>query len=136
MRECLRYPSKQTFSRVIGLSNRPLSREAAHVPDDPRLEIHSGLDLTDGNQTNEKLGSIPNIGDVTHVYFVGEFRPTSGLGSRIDIMTSLIVYTGHGGDPKEIVKLNAAIVDNTLIALNKLCLKIEFFVLQTGGKVS
>lgn len=71
MRECLSYPSKDTFSRVIGLTNRPLSKEAACVPDDPRLEIHTGLDLTNEDQTKQKLESIDNIGDVTHVYFVG-----------------------------------------------------------------
>ncbi|RSL43304.1 hypothetical protein CEP51_016379 [Fusarium floridanum] len=107
MRECLSFPSTETFSRVIGLSHRPLSKEAAHLPNDPRLELHSGLDLTNRDQTKEKLGSVPGIDDVTHVYFVA--------------------YTGHGGSPKDVVNVNATIVDNALIALNELCPKMEFF---------
>ncbi|KAL2688931.1 hypothetical protein Neosp_002981 [[Neocosmospora] mangrovei] len=107
---------KETFSRVIGLSHRPLSKEAARLPNDPRLELHNRLDLTNRDQTKEKLGSVPGIGNVTHVYFVA--------------------YTGHGGSPKDVVNVNATIVDNALIALNELCPKMEFFVLQTGGKAS
>ncbi|KAH6981575.1 hypothetical protein BKA56DRAFT_484856 [Ilyonectria sp. MPI-CAGE-AT-0026] len=96
MRECLSYGTKHTFSRVIGLSNRPLSREATGIPDDPRLAIHTGLDLTDQYSTYQKLETIPNIRDVTHVYF------------------------------RDVVEVNSAIVDNALVAVNKLCPNLRF----------
>ncbi|KAL6409129.1 hypothetical protein AUP68_05499 [Ilyonectria robusta] len=115
MRECLSHGTKHTFSRVIGLSNRPLSREATGIPDDPRLAIHTGLDLTNQSSTCQKLETIPNIRDVTHVYFVA--------------------YTGHGGSKRDVVEVNSAIVDNALVAVNKLCPKLRFVTLQTGGKV-
>ncbi|KAH7018768.1 hypothetical protein EDB80DRAFT_699362 [Ilyonectria destructans] len=114
MRECLSYRTKHTFSRVIGLSNRPLSREAACIPDDARLAIHTGLDLTNQSSTCQKLETIPDIRDVTHVYFVA--------------------YTGHGGSERDVVEVNSAIVDNALVAVNKLCSKLRFVTLQTGGK--
>ncbi|KAF3069710.1 3-oxo-Delta(4,5)-steroid 5-beta-reductase [Daldinia childiae] len=114
MRECLSYPSKNTFSRVLGLSNRPLSRETAYLPDDPRLEIYTGIDLLDKDQTRQTLETIPAIGEVTHVYFVA--------------------YTGHGRTAEELVRLNSALVDHALLALKKLCPRMKFFTLQTGGK--
>lgn len=71
MREALTYPSKTTFSRVIGLTNRPLSKEDANIGDDSRLEIVNGLNLSDEVQTLERLKSIDGIDTVTHCYFAG-----------------------------------------------------------------
>lgn len=124
MRECLSYPSKGTFSRVLGLSNRPLSREAANLPDDPRLEIHTGIDLLDKDQTRQTLETIPAINEVTHVYFIGRWQ------------LHTVAYTGQGRTAEELVRLNSAIIDHALLALKKLCPKMKFFTLQTGGKVS
>ncbi|KAI0534958.1 hypothetical protein GGR58DRAFT_519771 [Xylaria digitata] len=114
MRECLSYPLQDTFARVIALTKRPLSKRAACVPDDPRLEIQNGLDLTNEDQVEPKLKSIEGISDVTHIYFVA--------------------YTGHGSSAEELVRVNAEIIDNALKAIDKLCPKLKFFVLQTGGK--
>ncbi|KAK2767162.1 hypothetical protein CKAH01_15354 [Colletotrichum kahawae] len=114
MRECLNYPSANTFERVIGLSKRPLTKETARLPEDPKLEIHTGLDLTDAELALQRLEDIPNIADVTHVYFVA--------------------YTGHGTSPENLVEVNSAIVDNALVAVNILCPNVKFVSLQTGGK--
>jgi len=71
MRQCLTYPSPSFFTRIIGLTNRHLSKEDAHLPHEPRIELYSGMDLSRGVKVEKKLGSVPGIADVTHVYFAG-----------------------------------------------------------------
>jgi hypothetical protein len=70
LRECLTYPTKDTFSRVIGLTNRPLNARDAMLPDDSRWELHSGMDLTkDVEDVVRLLKGIEGIEKTTHVYF-------------------------------------------------------------------
>jgi hypothetical protein len=70
----LSYPSSTTFSRVVGLTNRPMDLANSQLPiDDARLELYSGLNLR-GEQPGviEYLkATVPNIQDVTHVYYLG-----------------------------------------------------------------
>lgn len=66
------YPSKDAFSRITAMVNRPLTREMALWPDDPRLQIVSGIDLLKGNQDElEKQikAKVKDINTVTQVYF-------------------------------------------------------------------
>ncbi|KAF5502419.1 Short chain dehydrogenase sirR [Colletotrichum aenigma] len=114
MRECLNYPSTKVFMRVIGLCKRPLAKEIARLPEDPRLEMHTGLDLTNTELALRRLAVIADVAAVTHVYFV--------------------TYTGHGTTPENLVDVNSVIVDNALKAVNVLCPNISFVSLQTGGK--
>ncbi|KAL4871584.1 hypothetical protein BDV12DRAFT_183687 [Aspergillus spectabilis] len=44
--QCLQYPTPSTFRRLTSLCKRPLSKTDAHLPDDPRLDLVSGIDLT------------------------------------------------------------------------------------------
>ena len=70
------YPSKDTFSKVSALVNRPLTREMALWPDDPRLQIISGIDLLKGSQEeleNTIKEKVPDVDTVTQVYFYGQF---------------------------------------------------------------
>ena len=77
LRECLIYPSPTTFSRIIGLTNRPLKREDMLLPTDQathsdRWQLYAGMDLSRGvDVATEKLGSVEGIGEVTHVFFAG-----------------------------------------------------------------
>lgn len=75
MQNLLTYPSPTTFRRIIGLTNRPLSKAEADFPeDDGRLELYSGIDLrqdSDGVRT-QLAGTIPRLEEVTHVYYCGE----------------------------------------------------------------
>ncbi len=69
------YPEKGTWSRVTALTNRPLDRKTTLWPDDPRLNLVSGVDLLAGSQ--EELDEtmkrkIPEVHTVTHVYYYGE----------------------------------------------------------------
>jgi hypothetical protein len=72
VQEALTYPSPTTFDKVIGLTNRPLTKSEALLPDDERLELYSGVDLSSGASTVENaLKRIHGIQGVTHVYFAG-----------------------------------------------------------------
>lgn len=66
------YPSKDAFSKVTAMVNRPLTREMALWPEDPRLQIVSGVDLVKGTQ--EELEAqikekVKDVETVTQVYF-------------------------------------------------------------------
>jgi hypothetical protein len=71
--QALQYPVPQAFKRVIALTNRPLTKKDAYLPDDSRLDIYSGIDLASGvEDAINSLAKVPGIGDVTHVYFAGK----------------------------------------------------------------
>jgi hypothetical protein len=73
VQEALQYPSPATFDKVIGLTNRPLTKSDALLPEDERLELHSGVDLRSGvSQVEASLRQIDGIEGVTHVYFSGK----------------------------------------------------------------
>ena len=71
MRECLNYPTPTTFSRIIGLTNRPCQKENALLPNDSRIELYSGFDLSKKDEVEQKLRAIKGIEKVTYVYFAG-----------------------------------------------------------------
>ena len=116
VQELLKYPTASTFSRVIGLTNRPLSAKDAGLPDDGRIELYSGLDLTDAAKTRSLLQQIRDIEKTTHVYFAS--------------------YVGHGSDRMHLKKVNCEILANAVEACESFCPQMQFFTLQTGGKVS
>jgi len=79
-RTTLEYPTPTTFSRVIGLTNRPLSLEDSQLPPDPRLSLKSGVDLSgDVEAVVKALANIKGIEEITHVYFTGEANETLSL---------------------------------------------------------
>jgi hypothetical protein len=71
----LSYPTSTTFSRVIALTHRPRTVEQTGLPQDPRLELHSGIDLRSNLQDvkEQMKGKIPRLNEVTHVYYLGGF---------------------------------------------------------------
>jgi hypothetical protein len=74
VKSALEYPTPTTFSRVIGLTNRPLSLKDSFLPPDPRLSLKSGIDLSgDVESIVKALKEIDNVEKTTHVYFTGEF---------------------------------------------------------------
>lgn len=73
----LTYPTKETFARVVALTNRPLSREDSKFPEDSRLVLQSGVDLSgDHDSIVRALRLVDGISNVTHVYFTGEATRT------------------------------------------------------------
>jgi hypothetical protein len=70
------YPTKQSFSRITALTNRPLSPESSQWPQSDLLQVVSGLDLLtnkgqDGFEAEMK-SKIRGIETVSHVFFFGE----------------------------------------------------------------
>lgn len=140
MRECLSHPStnaSNTFSRVIGLTNRPLSNEASLLnAADKRWELHSGMDLEqDVDAVAEKLKAIQDIDQVTHVYFTCEiYAPLFfgyEAGANIQCPTA---YTAHGKDYQTLKRANVTILHNAVKAVEITCPNFQFWTLQTGGK--
>ncbi|KAK5114337.1 hypothetical protein LTR62_002589 [Meristemomyces frigidus] len=114
LKQLLTYPTPTTFSRVIGVTNRPLKKEVALLPDDARIELYSDLDLTDRNKTLFSIQHIQGIEYTTHVYFAA--------------------YSGHGSDYQELKRINTEILTNALGTCELCCPNMLFFTLQTGGK--
>lgn len=67
------YPTPTTFARITGTTNRPFTLEQAHIPQDPRLQIASGIDFTKSVDTVAKAlkDKIPDIASVSHVFYTG-----------------------------------------------------------------
>lgn len=79
-KNALSYPTPTTFSRVISLTNRPKTVEESGLPKDPRLELYSGVNLrTDLGNVIGLLQGIPNLDEVTHVYYLGKLRLTTNI---------------------------------------------------------
>ncbi len=86
------------------------------LPSDDRVELVSGLDLTDREKALEHLQNINGVDKTTHVYFSA--------------------YAGHNTDFQELKKVNSALLDNAIDALERCCPTMQYITLQTGGKVS
>lgn len=75
MHNLLIYPSPNTFRRIIGLTNRPLSKAEGDFPDDDtRIELYSGIDLRQELEgvTTRLTNTVPMVEEVTHVYYCGK----------------------------------------------------------------
>jgi hypothetical protein len=85
VKTALEYPTPTTFSRVIGLTNRPLSLEDSFLPKDSRLSLKSGIDLSGDIESIVKdLKAIEGIRATTHVYFTGELVGFGKISGRTD----------------------------------------------------
>lgn len=70
----LSYPSANTFSRIIALTNRPRLLSECRLPHDPRLELYSGVNLRGSlEKVLAEMGAVPNLNKVTHMYYCGMF---------------------------------------------------------------
>jgi hypothetical protein len=57
----------------VGLTSRPLGLKDSGFPSDPRLQLYSGLDLSQDAETiTQCLKKIERIDEITHVYFAGK----------------------------------------------------------------
>jgi hypothetical protein len=73
VQEALTYPTPTTFDKVIGLTNRPLTKAEALLPEDERMVLYSGINLSAGVEAVQaSLSQIEGIGGVSHVYFGGK----------------------------------------------------------------
>lgn len=90
----LSYPTTNTFTRVVGLTSRPLSLADSGFSADPRLQLYSGLDLSkDADSITRYLKKIPDIEKITHVYFAGK---TMNL-LKINMLMLISIYSPSMG---------------------------------------
>lgn len=115
LNQALTYPTPTTFSRITGLTNRPLTLEDACLPPDPRLHLASGVDLTSSvsNVVSALKAKIPDVESTTHVFF-----------------TAYIA----AGDFQATKQINTSILDVAVRAVEQLAPNLETVILQTGGK--
>jgi len=112
----LSYPNPTTFSRVVGLTNRPLSSSVARLPNDERLELYSEINLLEREKSLLQLQHVPGIQQVTHVYYAA--------------------YAGHGESFEELKRINNELLTNAIGGVEICCPALQFVTLNTGGKVS
>lgn len=72
--QLLSYPAEQVFASITGLTNRPLSVKDALLPNDERISLVSGVDLSGTPESViESLSTkVPHIKDITTAFFYGK----------------------------------------------------------------
>jgi len=111
------YPKPNIWEKIHALTNRPLSQSQSQWPNDPRLNIVSGIDLLQGSQEElekEIKDNVQGIEHVTHMYY--------------------LAYKA-GTDIQKELEEAVAMFKRATIAVDKLSPKLEFVVLQTGAKM-
>ncbi|KAK5098625.1 hypothetical protein LTR70_002513 [Exophiala xenobiotica] len=111
------YPNKGVWDKVHALTNRPLSQEASAWPNDPKLNIVSGIDLLKGSQEDleqELKSKVESVDKVTHVYY--------------------LAYKADTDVQKELEDA-VAMFKRSTTAMDHLSPVLEFVVLQTGAKM-
>ncbi len=126
------------FKKVIGLTSRPLSIKESALPEDAKLELHGGLDLTQ------------QLDDVTR--FLSEIealetRPTFTLQvffscydqcstDSTDFRGQAYIHGAFGATDSEArTKINVTILRNAVLAVERLAPNLQFWTLQSGAKV-
>lgn len=73
LNEITSYPTSTAFAKITGLSNRPLTLEQAYLPQDPRLSLVNGVDLT--KSVDEVVlmlkDKVEEAHTISHVFFTG-----------------------------------------------------------------
>lgn len=73
LNEITTYPTPTTFAKVTGLSNRPLTIEQAYLPQDTRLKLINGVDLTKPVREVVQMlrEKIEDAQTISHIFFTG-----------------------------------------------------------------
>jgi hypothetical protein len=111
------YPEKNTWKRAHALFNRTLSHSQTQWPEDPRLNMVSGIDLLAHNQESlekDLVKKIPDISEVTHVYYLAY---KAGMDIQKEMDDAVAMFS------------------KAVKAVDKLCPALEFVVLQIGSKI-
>ncbi|RMZ37398.1 sirQ protein [Aspergillus flavus] len=115
LNQCLSYPTTSSFRRVVGLCNRPLSKKDAYLPDDPRLDIVSRIDLTQSvsSVTDQLKAKVHDVESVEVVLFCA-YIEAHDFESRREV--------------------NARLLRTAIQAISGIAPNLESVILQTGGK--
>lgn len=73
LNEITTYPTPTTFAKVTGLSNRPLTIEQAYLPQDSRLRLINGVDLTKPVPEVVQIlrEKVEDAQTISHIFFTG-----------------------------------------------------------------
>ncbi|EPE10961.1 sirq protein [Ophiostoma piceae UAMH 11346] len=111
------YPRPGVWGGVVALTNRPLSLAQSHWPaDDKRLSIVSGIDLLQGSTEDVEAAikdKVPHLDKITDVFY--------------------LAYKAHTDAAQQDTE-NVEMLKRAAVACDRLCPKLENFVLQTGAK--
>jgi hypothetical protein len=109
------YPTKSTFSRITGTTNRPFSLQQARVAPDPRINLVSGIDFTKSVPEVVRLlkEKIPDVNTVSHVFF------TAYIATH---------------DFESLKKVNTSLLETAIRSIEEVSKDLEVVILQTGGK--
>ncbi|KAF2146173.1 uncharacterized protein K452DRAFT_263800 [Aplosporella prunicola CBS 121167] len=109
------YPTSTTFVRITGTTNRPFTLEQAHITQDPRMQIASGIDFTKSVEEVARLlkEKIPDVDTVSHVFFTAYIQTD---------------------DFESLKKVNTSLLEVAVRAIETVSPKLEVVILQTGGK--
>ncbi|KAF2095426.1 hypothetical protein NA57DRAFT_79153 [Rhizodiscina lignyota] len=120
VREAVQYPTPETFRRIIGLTNRPFDRNTSLLPDDNRIELVAGLDLSAGPEAvTAKLREVPGIEEVTDVFFAAYVQPPG---------------TSDVEGWEQLKLANVDILETAVAAVESVSPNMRYWSLQTGGK--
>ncbi|KAF2810070.1 uncharacterized protein BDZ99DRAFT_570697 [Mytilinidion resinicola] len=111
------YPTKDAFAKVTALVNRPLSREVAQWPDDPRLQIITGINLLKGTQEElekEIKEKVPGVETVNQVFFYA--------------------YKQDNDNDTE-CRVNEDMLERSVTAIEHLSPEMSYVVLPSGTKI-
>ncbi|KAF7185723.1 Short chain dehydrogenase sirQ [Pseudocercospora fuligena] len=110
------YPQTGLWEGVVAMTNRSLKQEDSLWPADPRLQIVSGVNLLDSQDTIEaKLkDNVQHVGDITHVFYLA-YKANADLQQEYEDAVSMF--------------------KRAIIAMDHLSPALEFCVLQTGAKM-
>jgi len=111
------YPKPGIWKRVHALTNRPLQQKDSLWPVDERLNLVSGIDLTAGTQEELQDAlrkAIPDIAEVTHVYYLA-YKASTDLQQELKDAVSMF--------------------KRAVTAMDVLSPALEFVVLQLGAKM-
>jgi hypothetical protein len=127
------YPNPTTFSRITGLSNRPLTLEQAQLPADSRLNLVHGIDLTKSVSEVARLlrEKVEDAQSISHVFFTGTILLRPQPTSQAKLYLAAYIQTGDFESLKEV---NTNLLRVAVEAVEQVSTKLEVVVLQTGGK--
>lgn len=130
------YPTPDTFTRITGTTNRPLTLQQAHLPEDPRLQLVSGIDFT--KSVEEVVGllreKIADVETVTHVFFTGMYSLVVWSVRSIWLMKREGPAYIHTDDFQTLKQVNTSLIEVAIQAIEKTSPNLKAVILQTGGK--
>lgn len=134
------YPEKGTFSDVTIAVNRqvaPSDLMFSEVSDGPKLHIASGINLKD--TTAKDLAAqlkerVPNVAQITHVFYFGKTRPSIQLAFTDVRVDKCVVFSAIMEDALKECQLNTSMMKSVAEAMNMLAPRLESFVYAGGTR--